>query len=187
MNGKLTLARAWASSRAFWAAARSLATSSSVVDMRSADAAALLFVMLMEAPCVLETTGENASTPTTVLVLQLDVPHMAAVATTAAAVNLLRRFVEGIVGGGIDVSAGFTKWRSKHRRWGCSASSAFGATRPCALTVTESPLMTNSTTTVGEVCLSSPTSLAAVRPLPFHSRSPHGQTKRRKTVGQPYT
>ena len=96
-KSELTLAKAWASSRAFWAAARSLATSSSAVDMRSA-ADALFFIM--EA-FVLETTGENAST--TVLVLLLDVPHMAAVATTAAVVNLLRRFVEGIVGG-IDIS-----------------------------------------------------------------------------------
>ena len=88
LKGKLTLARAWASSRAFWAAARSLATSSSAADMRSADAAALFFMMLMEAPSfVLETTGENAS----------DVPDMAAVAAMAAAVNLLRRFVEGII------------------------------------------------------------------------------------------
>ena len=91
-KSELTLAKAWASSRAFWAAARSLATSSSAVDMRSA-ADALFFIM--EA-FVLETTGENAST--TILVLVLDVPHMAAVATTAAALNLLRRFVEGIVG-----------------------------------------------------------------------------------------
>ena len=67
-----------------------MATSSSAVDMRSADAAALFFfIVLMEAPFVLETTGENAS----------DVPDMAAVAAMAAAVNLLRRFMEGISGG----------------------------------------------------------------------------------------
>ena len=48
----------------------------------------------MEAPLfVLETTGENASTT----VLLLDVPAIAAVAAMAAAVSLLRRFVEGIV------------------------------------------------------------------------------------------
>ena len=64
-----------------------MATSSSAVDMRSADAAALFFIM--EAPFVLETTGENAS----------DVPDMAAVAAMAAAVNLLRRFMDGIIGG----------------------------------------------------------------------------------------
>ena len=69
-----------------------MATSSSAVDMRSAVAAAAAVGFITAGVLDIDTTGENASTATDVLV-----PAIAAVATAAAAARVLRRFAEGIV------------------------------------------------------------------------------------------